>query len=151
MPRTAAQLDQEIKRFLTSRPRHANRPATQHPHATRKPLAQAMTAQPYLDGLIQAIRNYRASTSEDERARNEEVVISAAQNGQKYVNASRRINKAILARGEILDRFDPAIHELMNMLVGAKELVRRIKIKRKTGQYPKTTRETDWKMRTLGF
>lgn len=42
---------------------------------------------------------------------------------------------------------DDSRYDLVNLLVKAKEMVRRIKIQRKTGSFPKPSRRTAWKLR----
>jgi len=78
------------------------------------------------------------------RSKDPDALVSAVAAAQKHVAAMKRIGSGhIDASGE----FDPAMYELGNLLVKAKEMVRRIKIQRKTGRFPKPSRRTAWKLR----
>ena len=120
MAKTAAQLNREIANVLKRRHVRGH-------HAT------VATAAPYVEAINEAIY----------RSHNPEELIAAVSAAKKHVAAMRRIGSGhIDARGE----FDPAMYELMNLLVKANEMVRRIKIRRKTGRSPKPSRRTAWKL-----
>jgi hypothetical protein len=120
MVKTAAQLNSEIANVLKRR------------HG-RNYHAIVATAAPYVEAINEAIY----------RSHNPEELISAVSAAKKHVAAMRRIGSGhIDSSGE----FDPALYELMNLLVKANEMVRRIKIKRKTGRLPKPSRHTAWKL-----
>jgi hypothetical protein len=121
MAKTAAQLNREIAQAL----RHSH---DRSPHST------VATAVPYVEAINKAI--YLSHNPED--------LIVAVSAAKKHVAAMRRIGSGhIDASGE----FDPAMYELMNLLVKANEMVRRIKIQRKTGRLPKPSQRTAWKLR----
>jgi hypothetical protein len=78
------------------------------------------------------------------RTKDPDALIAAVAAAKKHVAAMRRIGSGhIDARGE----FDPAMYELRNLLVKANEMVRRTKIQRKTGRFPRPSRRTAWKLR----
>lgn len=120
MAKTAAQLDREIAAALARKkdPRHAT----------------VATAVPHVAAINDAIY----------RTKDPDALVAAVAAAQKHVAAMRRIRSGhIDASGE----FDPAMYDLSNLLVKAKEMVRRIKIQRKTGRFPKPSRRTAWKLR----
>jgi len=129
MAKTAAQLDREIAAALA-------RKKDSH-HAT------IATAVPHLDAIRNAI--YRTKDPDD--------LIAAVRAAEEHVAAMKRLARkspnhpgasySIDSSGE----FDPAMYDLGNDLVRAKEMVRRIKIERKTGRFPKPSRRTAWKLR----
>jgi hypothetical protein len=92
------------------------------------------TAAPYIKAINEALYHDH----------NPEELIVAVEAAKKHVAAMRRIGSGhIDASGE----FDPAMYELLNLLVKANEMVRRIKIKRKTGRFPRPSQRTAWKLR----
>ena len=121
MAKTAAQLNREIAAALGRRRSRSH-------HAT------VATAAPHVEAINDAIY----------RSKDPDALIAVVNAAKKYVAAMRRIGSGhIDASGE----FDPARHELGNLLVKANEMVRRIKIQRKTGRFPKPSRSTAWKLR----
>ena len=117
MAKTTSQLNKEVAHILKRR----------HIHAT------VATGAPYVEAINDAI--YRSHNSDQ--------LLAAVGSANKHVSAMRRIGSGhIDASGS----FDPAMYELMNLLVKANEMVRRIKIRRKTGRSPKPSRRTAWKL-----
>jgi hypothetical protein len=115
-----AQLDHEIAEALArSRRRH---------HAT------VVTAAPHVAAINDAIY----------RTKDPDALVEAVAAAQKHVAAMKRIGSGHIDAG---GEFDPAMYELGNLLVKAKEMVRRIKVQRKTGRFPKPSRRTAWKLR----
>lgn len=92
------------------------------------------TAGKYVDAINDAIY----------RTKDPEALIAAVAAAQKHAAAMKRIGSGHIDSG---GAFDPALYELGNLLVKAKEMVRRIKIQRKTGRFPKPSRRTAWKLR----
>jgi hypothetical protein len=135
MAKTAAQLDREIAQTL-------GRKQSGH-HAT------VLTAAPYVDAIQAAIY----------RTKDPDALITAVREANKHVAAMKRLARKLFRAkhpGSKLSgsyginssgEFDPAMNDLGNELVRAKELVRRIKIQRKTGRFPKPSRSTAWKLR----
>lgn len=125
MAKTAVQLDREIAQTL-GRKRSG--------HAT------VLTAKPYVDAIHDAIY----------RSKDPDALITAVRAAQKHKAAMKRIALKKHPGGGYVDssgEFDPALHDLANLLVRANEMVRRIKIQRKTGRFPKPSRRTAWKLR----
>lgn len=119
MGKTATQLNREIADAL-GRGRHN--------HAT------VATAEPYVAAINDAIY----------RSKDPDALVAAVTAAKKHVAAMRRVGRGYVdSRGE----YDPALADLANLLVKASEMVRRIKIKRKTGRFPKPSRRTAWKLR----
>jgi hypothetical protein len=119
-----AQLDREIAEAL-SRSGDA-----------RRHHAAIATAAPHVEAIKDAIY----------RSKDPDALVAAVRAAQKHVAAMKRIGSGhIDASGQ----FDPAMYELGNLLVAAKEMVRRIKIQRKTGRFPKATGRTAWKTRGI--
>jgi hypothetical protein len=120
MAKTAARLNREIAQVL------------KHSH-DRSRHSTAATAAPYVEAINEALY----------RSHNPDKLIAAVSAAKKHVAAMRRIGSGhIDASGE----FDPAMYELMNLLIKANEMVRRIKVQRKTGRLPKPSRRTAWKL-----
>lgn len=95
-----------------------------------------INAQPFLDALRDAIH----------RSKDSDVLIAATKAANAHMTAMRKISKG----GGYVDSaggFDPAAYDLGNLLVKANEMVRRIKIQRKTGKFPKPRSSTAWKLR----
>jgi len=121
MPKTTIQLDREIAAAL-GRYRHRNH------HA------EAATAAPHVEAI-----NVALYPTVDPDA-----LIAAVAAAKKHVAAMRRVGSGHI---DASGKFDPAMYDLRNLLVKADELVRRIKIQRKTGRYPRPSRRTAWKFR----
>ena len=123
-----ARLDREIAEALTRSPRH---------HAT------VATAAPHVTAIYDAIH----------RTKDPDALIAAVAAAQKHVAAMKRIARkppkhpGSSAQVDMRGEYDPAMYELVNLLVKAKEMVRRIKIERKTGRFPKPSRRTAWKLK----
>lgn len=121
MAKTATQLNKEIAHVL-------ERSRVRGHHAT------VATAAPHVEAINEAVY----------RSRQPEALITAVSAAKKHVAAMRRLGSGhIDASGE----FDPSMYELVNLLVKANEMVRRIKVQRKTGRFPKPSRRTAWKLR----
>lgn len=118
MAKTAAQLDKEIAQALGRGRRH---------HAA------VATAAPHVEAINEAI--YRTNDPD--------ALAAAVAAAKKHVAAMKKVGSGhIDASGQ----FDPSMYELANLLVKANEMVRRIKIQRKTGRFPKPSRRTAWKL-----
>ena len=127
MAKTAAQLDKEIVTALVRRRSGSG-------HAT------VITAEPHVEAIYDAIY----------RSKDPDALIVAVREAKKHVAAMRKIALKKHPGGGYVDssgEFDPKLHELANLLVRANEMVRRIKIQRKTGRLPKPSRRTAWKLR----
>jgi hypothetical protein len=120
MAKTATQLNKEIADVLGRRGSRGH-------HAT------VATALPHVESINEALY----------RTHDPEALIAAVGAAKKHVAAMRRIGSGHI---DASGGFDPAMYELMNLLVKANEVVRRIKIKRKTGRFPKPSRRTAWKL-----
>ena len=121
MAKTSAQLDREIARAL------ARRRGRRH-HAT------VATAAPHVAAIEEAIY----------RSKDPDALVEAVRAADKHISAMRRVGSGhVDASGQ----FDPAMYELGNLMVKAREMVRRIKVQRKTGRFPKPSRRTAWKLR----
>lgn len=120
MAKTAAQLNKEITSVLKRRRSHSHHP-------------MVATADPYVEAINEAI--YRNPDPD--------ALIDAVSAAKKHVAAMRRIGSG---RIDASGKFDPAMYELMNLLIKANEMVRRIKIQRKTGRFPRPSQRTAWKL-----
>jgi hypothetical protein len=90
-------------------------------------------------GLRTAAKHIEAINDAIYRSKDEDALIAAVREAKKHRAWAQRT----------ADReFDPKLYDLGNLLVAAEEMVRRIKIRRKTGRLPKTSR-TDWKLRGI--
>jgi hypothetical protein len=121
MTKTAVQLDKEIAAAL-DRYRHRNH------HAA------VATAVPHVEAINAAL--YRTGDPDE--------LIAAVAAAKKHVAAMRRIGSGHI---DASGKFDPAMYDLWNLLIKANEMVRRIKIQRKTGRFPRPSRRTAWKLR----
>lgn len=121
MAKTAAQLDREIADVL------GGRRARSH-HAT------VANASPYVEAINDAMY----------RSKDPDALIAAVAAAKKHVAAMKRIGSGHI---DASGAFDPAMYDLANLLVKANEMVRRIKIQKKTGRFPKPSRRTAWKLR----
>ncbi len=91
-------------------------------------------------GLRTAARHVDAIKDAIYRTKDEDALIDAVREAKKHRAWARRT----------VDRdFDPKLYDLGNLLVAAEELVRRIKIQRKTGRLPKVTSRTAWRTRGI--
>jgi phosphoenolpyruvate carboxylase len=120
MAKTATQLNSEIDKILKKR-------------RARDHHAAVATAVPHVEAINEAI--YRSHDPDE--------LIAAVSAAKKHVAAMRRVGSGHV---DASGAFDPALYELMNLLVKANEMVRRIKIKRKTGRFPKPSPRTAWKL-----
>jgi len=121
MAKTSAQLDREIANALGGR-------------RDRRHHATVATAAPYVEAINEAMY----------RTKDPDALINAVAAAKKHVAAMRRIGTGHI---DASGAFDPAMYDLANLLVKANEMVRRIKIQRKTGRFPKPSRRTAWKLR----
>ncbi|HSX22837.1 MAG TPA: hypothetical protein VLE97_08710 [Gaiellaceae bacterium] len=142
MAKTSAQLDREIAQALRQKR------SSRH-HAT------VLTAAPHVEAIKDAIY----------RTKDPEALVAAVKAANQHRANMRRLarRKFVADNPEYKDRpglrysaqtdssgeYDPAMYELGNLLVAANEMVRRIKIKKKTGRFPKVDSRTAWK--TRGF
>lgn len=128
MAKTAAQLDREIAQAL------GRKHQAQH-HAA------VLTAAPHVAAINDAIY----------RSKDPDALIAAVQAARKHKAAMKRIaRKAHPGASGHVDssgEFDSAMYDLANLLVKAEEMVRRTKVQRKTGRFPKPSRRTAWKLR----
>jgi len=120
MRKTAVQLDREISAAL-GRYLH-------HNHAA------VATAAPHVEAINAALYS----------TRDPDALITAVEAAKEHVAAMRRIGSGHI---DASGKFDPAMYDLWNLLVKANEMVRRIKIQRKTGRFPRPSRRTAWKLR----
>ena len=120
MAKTAAQFNREIAAVLSRRRGRSH-------HAT------IATAAPYVEAINEALYH----------TRDPDALITAVNAAKKHVAAMRRIGSGHI---DASGAFDPALYDLQNLLVKANEMVRRTKIKRKTGRFPKPSRRTAWKL-----
>ena len=129
MAKTAVQLDREIAATLARK--------------NRRHHAAIATATPHLEAIRAAI--YQTKDPDD--------LIAAVSAAEKHVAVMKRLarkppNHPGSSGGiDSSGTFDPTMYDLGNELVRAKEMVRRIKIQRKTGRFPKPSRRTAWKLR----
>lgn len=95
----------------------------------------ARTADRYLEAINDAIY----------RSKDPDALIAAVGAANKHRGAMKRRHgsSVVDSSGE----FDPAAQDLGNLLVKANEMVRRIKIQRKTGRFPEPSSRTAWKLR----
>lgn len=121
MAKTAAQLDREIADALGAR-------------RSRRHHATVANATPYVEAINEAIY----------QTKDPDALVAAVTAAKKHVAAMKRIGSGHI---DASGNFDPAMYELANLLVKANEMVRRIKIQKKTGRFPKPSRRTAWKLR----
>jgi hypothetical protein len=118
MRKTGSQLDREIAERLGSRRGHA----------------AVATAAPYVSAIEHAIY----------RSKDPDALIAAVKDAQKHAAAMKRVGSGYV---DASGQYDPSMYALANLLVKAKEMVRRLKIQRKTGRVSKPSRATAWKLR----
>lgn len=121
MPKTTIQLDREIAAALGRYRRRSHH-------------AEVATAAPHVEAINAAL--YPAVDPD--------ALFAAVAAAKKHVAAMRRVGSGHI---DASGKFDPAMYDLRNLLVKADELVRRIKIQRKTGRSPRPSRRTAWKLR----
>lgn len=143
MAKTSAQLDREIAQALgRMRPARAGR---HH--------AAVQTAAPHVEAIKDAMY----------RSQDPDALIAAVAAANKHRAAMQRLARKQYVADHPEDRdkpglrysafhdssgeYDESMYELGNLLVKANEMVRRIKIFKKTGRYPKPSRQTAWKLR----
>lgn len=121
MAKTSAQLDREIAHALSHRRGHAT----------------VLTAAPYVEAINEAIY----------RSKDPDALVAAVAAAKKHASAMKRVAGP---RGGYVDssgQYDPSMYDLANLLVKASEMVRRIKIQKKTGRFPTPSRRSAWKLR----
>lgn len=91
------------------------------------------TAHRHVDAINEAIKGTNPDT-----------LIAAVSAAKKHKAAIKRLG--FTGGADSSGVYDPASYELGNLLVKAEEMVRRIKIERKTGRMPKPSRHTAWKL-----
>jgi hypothetical protein len=135
MAKTRVQLDRDIAQVLGRKRSHAT----------------VLTAAPYVEALHDAIY----------RTKDPDALIVAVREAQEHVAAMKRLARKLfrathpgskLSGSYMIDasgEFDPKMGDLGNLLVAAKEMVRRTKIQRKTGRFPKATSATAWRTRGI--
>jgi hypothetical protein len=92
-------------------------------------------------GLRTAAKHIEAIKDAINRTNGGEALIAAVREAKKH--------RAWAQRTVVVREFDPKLYDLGNLLVATEELVRRYKIYRKTGRYPKATSSTAWRTRGI--
>jgi len=103
-------------------------------------------------GVQTAAKHVKAILDAIYRSKDPDALLTAVSAATKHVTAMKRVARKFGGVSRLLDSsgaFDPQMSDLNNMLVGAKEMVRRIKIQRKTGRLPKATSRTAWRTRGM--
>jgi hypothetical protein len=81
------------------------------------------------------------------RSLDPDALIAAVKAAKQHQKAMRRLAGPSGGGVDSSGAFDPTFYELSNLLIKAEEMVRRIKIQRRTGRSPKPSRRTAWKLR----
>lgn len=96
-------------------------------------------------GVRTAHRHVDAINDAINRTKDPDALIAAVHEAKKHKNAIKRLGFS--GGTDSSGFYDPASYDLGNLLVKAEEMVRRIKVERKTGRMPKPSRHTAWKLR----
>lgn len=143
-PKKSAQVVREIRK-QPGREREAGSPAFEEtvgeiPADVREKffsLLGVKTAHRHVDAIKDAIY----------KTKDPDALIVAVSDANKHRALLKRLG--LSGHADSSGAYDPAMYELGNLLVAANEMVRRIKIQRKTGRFPKDTSRTAWKTRGI--
>jgi len=157
-PKKAALIVEDIRRQHGSYD-----PSTEFERALAKAPADERREFEDYRGVQSAARHVEAINDAIYRSKDPDALIAAVKGAHKHVAAMKRLaHKLFVAEHpEYRDRpgplgfygidsrgdFDPAMGDLGNLLVKADEMVRRIKLQRKTGGRHKPSSRTAWKLR----
>lgn len=147
-PKRAAQIVQDI------RAKHGSyEPSTEFEKALDKAPADVRRKFEEYRGVRTAAKHVEAINDAIYRAKDPDALVAAVREANKHVGAMKRLARkppahpGSFAGIDSSGEFDPKMGDLGNLLVQANEMVRRIKIQRKTGRLPKPSSRTAWKLR----
>ena len=136
----------QVVRALRKEPGRAHEAGTPAFDETIEEISPALRDQFFQHlGVRTAHRHVDAINDAINRTKDPDALIAAVHEAQKHKNATKRLG--LSGGADSSGAYDPASYVLGNLLVKAEEMVRRIKIERKTGRLPKPSRHTAWKLR----